>query len=147
MSKKAFGKIALAISAVICIAAFLTAQYLGGQKKTVNSYYTSLVRSEFSSFGDLFDSGVLSEETADKLSQENEEFLSKLDLEENDIIHVRVNFKGREMTSLTTGKYFFTVTCYDNNAHDITTGEKCFELVFSGMKWKLSSERPSDVSI
>lgn len=144
--KKTLCKILMIISAVICVCAFLAAQYLGGQQKIINKYYTALVREDFSSFDELFESGVLASDSTNRLAAENSSLISGLAPEENDTVHVRINFKGRDMTSFTEGKYYFTVTYFDGSAHDITTGEKYFELVYSGMKWKLRNESPGSVS-
>lgn len=144
-SKKILCKILLIMSAAICVCAFLAAQYLGGQQKTIDKYYTSLVREDFSSFEELFAGGVLADGSTDRLAEENNRIVSGLASEENDTVHVRINFKGRDMTSLTEGKYYFTVTYFDGSAHDITTGTKCFELSYHGMKWRLGNESPEEV--
>lgn len=142
---KAAGKLFFFLSLIIAIVALLFSMYLGGQQKTVNNYYTAIIRDDYSSFEKLFPEGVYSDELKAELSSEYAAFAADFGLSENGIMHIRLDFVSRKMHSLTESDYTFTVTYYDDELHSHETQELCFAMKRSGTKWVLCSQRPQAV--
>lgn len=136
---KFIGRIVLTVCFIMCIAAFLLASYLGGQAKTVNECYTAAIREDPSDMEELFADGSTGSAVWEALSEEYSSLCSEFEFEEGSIMHVRINFKGRRQSSLTEGDFLYTVTYYDDNVHDFTTGQRSMKLVRDGTKWKIAS--------
>ncbi|MBQ8568555.1 MAG: hypothetical protein IJ446_04985 [Oscillospiraceae bacterium] len=142
---KAAGKLFFFLSLILAIAALLFSMYLGGQQKTVNSYYTAIIRDDYSEFEKLFAEGIYSDALKAELSSEYAAFAADFGLSENGIMHIRPDFICREMHSVTEADYTFTVTYYDDELHSYETQKLSFAMKRSGTKWVLCSARPEAV--
>lgn len=133
------GRAVLTVCFIICIAALIMSMYFGGQAKTVNECYTAAIRENSSDMAELFADEGAGSSVWEALSQEYLSMQSRFEFEDNSIMHVRINFKGRRQSSLTEGDFLYTVTYYDDNVHDYTTGQRTMKLVREGTKWKIAS--------
>lgn len=133
------GRVVLTVCFIICIGALIMSMYFGGQAKTVNECYTAAIRENSSDMAELFADKGAGSSVWEALSQEYLSMQSRFEFEDNSIMHVRINFKGRRQSSLTEGDFLYTVTYYDDNVHDYTTGQRTMKLVREGTKWKIAS--------
>ena len=143
---KAAGKIFLVIAAAAAVLALIFSQYMGGQRKVIEKYYTSISRNDFSGFDKNFSADAVS---TDAPSAESEKlygsFYSEaghLIPETGGVVHVRVNFRRRKMQNISEGDYFYTVSYYNDDDDSVTTPEMKFHLVREGISWKLDSVVP-----
>ncbi|MGN0696995.1 MAG: hypothetical protein ACI4J5_09550 [Oscillospiraceae bacterium] len=133
------GRIVLTVCFIICIAALIMSMYFGGQAKTVNECYTAVIRESSSDLTELFADEGAGSSAWEALSEEYSSMQSRFEFEDNSIMHVRINFKGRRQSSLAEGDFLYTVTYYDDNVHDYTTEQRTMKLVREGTKWKIAS--------
>ena len=141
-NSKAAGKIFLVIAAAAAVLALIFSQYMGGQRKVIEKYYTSVSRNDFSDFGKCFRSGLdYSAETAALYDSYTTE-AGHLKTESSNIVHVRVNFKKRIMNDISESDYYYTVSYYNDDSDSVTTPEMKFHLVREGISWKLDSVVP-----
>ena len=139
-SKKAAGKAFLALTAVIALAAMIFSVYMGGQKKVVEKFYNSLVRSDGEGVSSCYSqdcsiAGTILQEMSDNLYRADAGFLEK----DGGIVHVRVNFLEREMTDISECAYHYTVTYYNDDSDSFTTSPKRAVLVRRGLGWRIVS--------
>ncbi len=136
---KVIGRIFTVITALICLCALMFSIYMGGQEKTAESYYTAVIRDDFSEFSSLFTDGVYNEELPERLKSDYVKLSEGFKLDETSLMHIRINFKRREFLSLTENRYFYTVTYYDDDVNSLTTDESDFHLKFEDFVWKIAS--------
>lgn len=133
------GRIVLTVCFIICIGALILSMYFGGQAKTVNECYTAVIRENSADMTELFADEGTGSSVWEALSEEYSSLKSQFEFEENSVMHVRINFKGRRQNSLTEGDFLYTVTYYDDNVHDCTTEQRTMKLVREGTSWKIAS--------
>ena len=140
-SSKAAGKIFLAFTAVIAIATMIFASYMGGQKKIVEKFYTSLVRSDSAGVTGCYPTdygapaGVIIQEMRERYFSSDAGSLEK----DGSIVHVRINYISRDMSDLSTCDYSYTVTYYNDDSDSFTTAPKTAGLVRRGFSWRISA--------
>ncbi len=124
--KKALGRIIAVISAVICICALGLSVYFGTQRKTATNICTAVMREDYKSLGKLLDD--YDSELEEEVKSRRAKLMEAGGFEDDALMHVRINFKGRKMLSLTEWEYRFTATFYDDDGHSLTTEENVLKI-------------------
>ncbi len=136
--RKTLGKIFLVFAAAVALAAMIFAAYMGGQKKAIEKFYTSLVRSDDAGMNSCISSGY---DLTPEILAELETAFRETDTE-NGIIHVRVDYAGRKMYGISEADYYFRLSFYNDDAQSYTMTAQKAHIVRNGLGWKMT-----DISI
>ena len=143
--RKAIGKIFLAFTAVIAVAAMLFASYMGGQKKVIEKYYDSFLSKNEQGIKSCLSAEF---EAPDDLVQRCRDAYFKIEaghLERGGNVHVKINISGEEILSPSEAYCYFYFTFYnDDGKYFDSPSEMRVRLVRSGTGWKFAEPSPEN---
>ena len=129
---KAAGIVFCILAGICTVVLLFMDGYFSGQMKTINKYYTSVVRDDMNGFKSCFSAETAADFTEAEFEAEKERIQNLLDSEEvkTDVTFVRRDYFGHII--------YFDLTVYNDDYH--VTEQMHTNLRRDGMKWVISQD-------